>query len=63
MPDKQASSHDKGNLAGSIAGAVAGSDIAGKLGMGQIGGIASSILGSAEGGKAENKIKDKIDNH
>lgn len=61
MPDKNASSHDKGNLAGTIAGAVAGSELANKAGLGQIGGIAASILGSNQGGKLENGAKNEID--
>ncbi|SCU82155.1 LAFA_0C09428g1_1 [Lachancea sp. 'fantastica'] len=63
MPDKNAESHDKGNLVGSIAGSVLGADAGNKLHLGTVGGIASSVLGSGQGSKAENKIKEKINNH
>ncbi|SCU80066.1 LAME_0B01486g1_1 [Lachancea meyersii CBS 8951] len=60
MPDKNAESVDKGNLAGSIAGSVLGADVGNKMHLGAIGGIAASVFGSGQGSKAENKIKEKM---
>lgn len=63
MGEKDASSHDKGNLVGSIAGSIAGADVGNKIGLGRVGGIASSILGSGQGSKLEAKLKDEADKH